>query len=275
MVHYMLGLRVEVRCRLMYEGIADYLEMMRLAGVSELKKSQERSTARSSNAAPSPVTISPSVTPQPNPPPKIEKTVGPPAVEYRHNTELTKTGQLRSLAAEVSKCTRCQELASLRTQTVFGTGNPDADLVFLGEAPGADEDKQGEPFVGRAGQLLTDIITKGMKIRREDVYIFNILRCRPPGNRNPMPDEAAHCRPFLDQTLEIIKPKFICCLGAVAAKNLLASEQTIGALRKTVWDYHGIKVVCTYHPAYLLRNPAAKKDTWEDIQMLMCEMGLS
>jgi DNA polymerase len=151
-------------------------------------------------------------------------------------------------------------------------GNPDSPLVFLGEAPGMDEDKQGEPFVGRAGQLLTDIITKGMKIRREDVYICNILRCRPPGNRNPMPDEAAHCRPFLDRTLEIIQPKFICCLGAVAAKNLLASEQTIGAMRGKVFDYNGIKVVCTYHPAYLLRNPAAKKDTWEDIQLLMREM---
>jgi DNA polymerase len=152
-------------------------------------------------------------------------------------------------------------------------GNPHADLVFLGEAPGADEAKQGEPFVGRAGQLLTDIITKGMKMRREDVYICNILRCRPPGNRNPLPDEAAHCRPFLDRTLELIKPKFICCLGAVAAKNLLASEQTIGALRGKVRDYQGIKVICTYHPAYLLRNPAAKKDTWDDIQLLMREMG--
>jgi DNA polymerase len=136
-----------------------------------------------------------------------------------------------------------------------------------------DEDKQGVPFVGRAGQLLTDIIVKGMQMRRDDVYICNILRCRPPGNRNPLPDEAGHCREFLDRTLEIIKPKFICCLGAVAAKNLLDSEKTIGALRGTIWDYNGIKVVCTYHPAYLLRNPAAKKDTWDDIKLLLQEMG--
>jgi DNA polymerase len=163
-------------------------------------------------------------------------------------------------------------LAESRTQTVFGVGNPDSPLVFIGEAPGRDEDEQGEPFVGRAGQLLNDIITKGMKLRREDVYICNILRCRPPGNRNPMPDEAGHCRPFLDRTLEIIKPKFICCLGAIAARYLLASEQTIGAMRGKVFDSNGIKVVCTYHPAYLLRNPSAKKDTWNDIQLLMREM---
>ena len=128
------------------------------------------------------------------------------------------------MAREVAACTRCAELARTRTQTVFGVGNPYARLVFCGEAPGADEDRLGEPFVGRAGQLLTDIIVKGMKMRREDVYILNILRCRPPGNRDPLPVEAANCREYLDRQLAIIQPEFICCLGAVAAQNLLGTD---------------------------------------------------
>jgi DNA polymerase len=187
----------------------------------------------------------------------------------------SKTDQLRELAQKVAQCTLCSELALTRKQTVFGVGNPDAQLVFLGEAPGADEDSQGEPFVGRAGMLLNDIITKGMKIRREDVYICNILRCRPPGNRNPLPQEAEHCKPFLDQTLEIIKPKYICCLGTVAAQNLLQTSNSIGSMRGKIFRYNNIKVICTYHPAYLLRTPSAKKQTWEDIQLLMREMGLT
>jgi DNA polymerase len=174
----------------------------------------------------------------------------------------------------VATCTRCEELARTRTQTVFGVGNPYARLVFCGEAPGADEDRLGEPFVGRAGQLLTDIIVKGMKIRREDVYILNILRCRPPGNRNPLPVEAANCREYLDAQLAIIRPEFICCLGAVAAQNLLGATAAIGSLRGRLHDFHGIKVVCTYHPAYLLRNPAAKRFVWDDIKVLMGEMGM-
>ena len=181
---------------------------------------------------------------------------------------------LEELTNEVAACTACAELASTRTQTVFGGGNPQARLVFMGEAPGADEDRQGIPFVGRAGKLLTDIITKGMQIGREDVYILNILKCRPPGNRNPLPAEAAACRPFLDRQLELIEPEFICCLGAVAAQNLLDTNTPIGRMRGKLHEYHGIKVVCTYHPAYLLRNPAAKKQTWEDIQFLMGEMGI-
>jgi len=179
---------------------------------------------------------------------------------------------LAGVAQEVAACTRCTELAQTRTQTVFGTGNPCARLVFCGEAPGADEDRLGEPFVGRAGQLLTDILDKGMKIRREDVYILNILRCRPPGNRTPSPTEAAACREFLDRQLEIIQPEFICCLGAVAAQNLLDTTTPIGKLRGQIHDYRGIKVICTYHPAYVLRNPQAKRPVWEDIQMLMAEM---
>jgi DNA polymerase len=186
-----------------------------------------------------------------------------------------KTAQLQVVQAEVAGCTRCTELAQTRTQTVFGVGNPDARLVFLGEAPGADEDIQGEPFVGRAGQLLNDIITKGMKLRREDVYILNVLKCRPPNNRTPAPNEVINCRGYLDRQLEILRPEFICCLGSVAAKALLNTETSIGRLRGKIHDYLGIPVLCTYHPAYLLRNPAAKKDVWEDIQILMRRMGLS
>jgi DNA polymerase len=144
----------------------------------------------------------------------------------------------------------------------------------MGEAPGADEDRQGLPFVGRAGQLLTDIIVKGMGLRREDVYILNTIKCRPPGNRTPLPQEAADCREYLDQQLDILRPEFICCLGAVAAQNLLGTSTSIGQLRGRVHDFRGIKVVCTYHPAYLLRTPEAKRQTWEDIRLLMKEMGL-
>jgi len=275
----------------MHEGITDYLEIMQLAGVAEVKRGSARASgARAGgggNTEGTPVVVQERKSEVAQAPQERKSGVAQ-APRFTEKDSLRtepggsrppalvldgKAGQLQLLADEVAQCKRCKELTE-RTQTVFGVGNPDSSLVFLGEAPGVDEDKKGEPFVGRAGQLLTDIIVKGMKMSREDVYICNILRCRPPGNRNPMPDEAAHCRPFLDRTLEIIAPKFICCLGAVAAKNLLASEKTIGALRGKVWDYNGIKVVCTYHPAYLLRNPAAKVDTWEDIKLLLREMGL-
>ena len=182
---------------------------------------------------------------------------------------------LAAVACKVAACTRCPELVRNRTQTVFGVGNPHARLVFVGEAPGADEDRQGEPFVGRAGQLLNDIIIKGMKMRRQDVYILNILRCRPPDNRTPLPVEAAACREYLDAQLDIIRPEFICCLGACAAQNLLGTDVTIGRLRGRFHDYHGIKVICTYHPAYVLRNPPAKRQVWDDIKILMAEMGIS
>ena len=179
-----------------------------------------------------------------------------------------------AVAQCVAACTRCAELVRNRTQTVFGVGNPHSRLVFLGEAPGADEDRQGEPFVGRAGQLLTDIIVKGMKMRREDVYICNILRCRPPENRTPLPVEAAACREYLDAQLAIIQPEFICCLGACARQNLLQTDVPIGRLRGRFHDFHGIKVLCTYHPAYVLRNPPAKRQVWDDIRLLMAEMGI-
>lgn len=175
---------------------------------------------------------------------------------------------------EVRQCERCGELAASRTQTVFGDGNPQARLCFLGEAPGRDEDRQGVPFVGRAGKLLNDII-QACTLQREDVYILNVIKCRPPENRNPAPEEAANCRGFLQRQLEIIKPEYICCLGTVAAQNLLDTKETIGRLRGQFHEYQGIKVVATYHPAYLLRNPSAKRQVWDDMQMLMRDMGIS
>ena len=272
----------------MKQGFLDYLEILQMSGVAdwgpfayspEDAERIKRLFAVSATAvtpvtpivAEPPVVVAP-VLPVSSPPP--ETVTEMPRKSAPPKNLKNRAAALAVLAAEVAQCERCRELVEYRTQTVFGTGNPNATLVFLGEAPGADEDKQGVPFVGRAGQLLTDMITKGMRLNREDVYICNILRCRPPGNRNPLPNEAANCRSFLDRTLEIIQPKYLCCLGAVAAQNLLATEQTIGNLRGRVYDYHGIKVVCTYHPAYLLRSPDAKGKAWDDLQLLMREMGL-
>ena len=181
--------------------------------------------------------------------------------------------QLTSLAKRVAACRRCQELADTRTQTVFGVGNPEAEIMFIGEAPGADEDRQGEPFVGRAGKLLNDIITAS-KLSREEIYICNILRCRPPGNRTPSPEEAANCREFLDGQIEIVNPKYIVCWGSCAAHNLLDTKAAIGKMRGEFFDYKGIKVLCTYHPSYLLRQPSAKKDVWEDMKLFRADMGV-
>src|SRR6516164_5468397 len=181
---------------------------------------------------------------------------------------------LKLLAQEVSVCCKCAELVSNRTQTVFGDGGPGVDLCFVGEAPGADEDAQGLPFVGAAGQLLNRIIA-ACGFQRHEVYICNIIKCRPPGNRTPLPNEAANCRSFLDRQLELVQPRFICALGGCAAQNLLSSNLALGKLRGKFHDYKGIPVLCTYHPAYLLphRNPDKKKDVWEDMKMLLARMG--
>jgi uracil-DNA glycosylase len=181
--------------------------------------------------------------------------------------------ELQTLAQRVSQCQRCAELAATRTQTVFGVGNPDARVMFIGEAPGADEDAQGEPFVGRAGQLLNRII-EACGWKREDLYICNILRCRPPGNRNPTPEEAANCREYLDGQIRLVDPEYIVCWGSVAAQNLLAETIPIGKLRQRWLTYGRAKVLCTYHPSYLLRNPAAKKPVWDDMKFLLAEMGI-
>ena len=181
--------------------------------------------------------------------------------------------QLDVVCQEVAQCTACEELAATRNKTVFGVGNPNAKLVFYGEAPGADEDRQGEPFVGRAGKKLNEII-EAMGIQREDIYILNTIKCRPPGNRNPSPAEQANCSGFLQRQLEIIKPDYIVCLGAIAARSFLKVTTPIGELRGEFHIQGKIKVLCTYHPAYILRNPSKKRDVWEDIKFLMQDMGL-
>lgn len=180
---------------------------------------------------------------------------------------------LSSVAERVAACTKCQELADTRTQTVFGVGNPEAEIMYIGEAPGADEDRQGEPFVGRAGKLL-DKITEACNLTRDEIYICNILRCRPPGNRNPTPDEASNCREYLDAQIELVDPKYIVCWGSVAAHNLLDTRVAIGKMRGKFFDYKGIKVLCTYHPSYLLRSPGAKKDVWADMKFFRADMGV-
>lgn len=185
-----------------------------------------------------------------------------------------RAAELLKIAKVVSGCTKCPILAATRTQTVFGDGSPSARLMFIGEAPGADEDRLGVPFVGRAGQLLTDMITKGMGLGRDEVYIANILKCRPPGNRDPQLDECANCMPYLEQQLEIVRPEFLCLLGRIASQNLLQTTVAMGKLRGRWHSVRGIKTLVTYHPAYLLRNPPAKKDAWEDLQLIMKAMGL-
>jgi uracil-DNA glycosylase len=180
---------------------------------------------------------------------------------------------LQVIQHEVAACIRCSVLVDNRTQTVFGVGNNTARICFFGEAPGADEDRLGEPFVGRGGQLLNKMIV-ACGLKREDVYILNVLKCRPPDNRNPLPDEVANCRGYFERQFDIIRPEVICCLGAVASQSLLITDRAIGKLRKQFHDYQGIPVVCTYHPAYLLRNPSAKGDAWEDLKMMMRRLGV-
>lgn len=217
---------------------------------------------------PTPAPLPPADLPAPAPraPADVPAPVAPLALDQR-------TEALAAIRQQVALCRRCAELAEKRTQTVFGAGNPQARLCFLGEAPGADEDRQGEPFVGAAGQLLTKIIA-ACTLRREDVYILNVLKCRPPGNRTPMPEEVANCRAFFERQLEIIQPEFICCLGAVAAQALLRTTRPVGQLRGKFHDYRGSKVVVTYHPSYLLRTPEMKRHTWDDMKMLMQAMGI-
>jgi uracil-DNA glycosylase len=171
---------------------------------------------------------------------------------------------------ELGDCRRCK-LAGGRKNLVFGVGNPDAALVFVGEAPGADEDASGEPFVGKAGQLLTKMIA-AMGFAREDVYICNILKCRPPGNRNPEPDEIEQCEPFLKKQLAAIRPRMIVALGKFAAQCLLRSDAPISALRGKFSSYEGIPLMPTFHPAFLLRTPSAKREVWSDLQQVMGEL---
>ncbi len=180
---------------------------------------------------------------------------------------------LKIIRQDLGDCTRCRLHKQGRKQIVFGVGDARAQLMFIGEAPGADEDRQGEPFVGRAGQLLNNMI-KAMGIRREDVYIANIIKCRPPGNRTPERDECETCSPFLMRQIAAIQPKVIVALGAVAAKTLLAISAPMSELRGHWYEFRGTKLAVTYHPAFLLRDPRQKKETWKDLQMVMKDLGL-
>jgi DNA polymerase len=184
----------------------------------------------------------------------------------------SKAEQLAALEREMAECHECP-LGGTRTNLVFGVGNPEADLMFIGEAPGADEDAQGIPFVGRAGQLLTRVIN-AMGLQRSDVYIANILKCRPPENRSPRPSEVACCLPYLRRQIRIIQPKLIVCLGGVAAKTLLQTDLPVGRLRGAFHDYDGTPLLVTFHTAYLLRNPGDKAALWEDMKMVLHRLGL-
>ena len=175
---------------------------------------------------------------------------------------------LQAIRDDIGDCKRCR-LCDGRNKIVFGQGNPVADLMFVGEAPGADEDASGLAFVGRAGQLLTDMVEKGMKIKRSDVFIANVIKCRPPGNRPPEPDETATCQPFLEQQIKVIQPRAIVALGATAGKFMARSGDPISKIRGRWHSWDGIPVMPTYHPAYLLRNPDAKKIVWEDLKLVL------
>jgi uracil-DNA glycosylase family 4 len=190
-------------------------------------------------------------------------------VEYSGSAiiPLTPVNALAAVRADIGDCTRCKLHRMGRTQIVFGVGNPEADLMFVGEAPGRDEDLQGFPFVGRAGQLLTKII-EAIALKREDVYIANVIKCRPPENRNPEPDEVETCEPFLFRQIDIVKPKVIVALGKFGAQTLLRTLDPISRLRGRVFDYRGAKLIPTFHPAYLLRNPSSKREVWEDMKLV-------
>jgi uracil-DNA glycosylase family 4 len=224
-----------------------------------------RSPSAAPGATPEPGIAAPAI-PEPGAPERAASaaTPGPPAVitpVFASSIEA-----LAALRTEIGpQCTRCKLHTLGRHQVVFGVGNPDADLMFVGEAPGADEDIQGEPFVGRAGQLLTKII-EAIELRREDVYIANVIKCRPPQNRNPEPDEVERCEPFLFRQIDAVKPKVIVALGKFAAQCLLKTNDPITRIRGREYKYRDAILIPTYHPAYLLRNPSSKREVWEDMK---------
>lgn len=214
-----------------------------------------------------------------------DKDVGQALSSHAEQSVADPVAALKLIREDLGDCTRCRLHQQGRKQIVFGVGNPRAELMFVGEGPGADEDTQGEPFVGRAGQLLNNMI-KAMGIRREDAYIANIVKCRPPGNRTPERDECETCSPFLMRQIAVVKPKVVVALGAVAAKNLLAMNAPMSELRGRFYDFtprgvgsadpcwQGTKLAVTYHPAFLLRDPRQKGEAWKDLQMVMMYLGL-
>ena len=222
-----------------------------VAGTSRDPMWRRRGTGEASGAAPTPAAAIPAAPMSTAQPVAFSKT----AAEA-----------LSAIRADIGDCTRCKLHTLGRTQVVFGVGNPSADLMFVGEAPGGDEDIQGIPFVGRAGQLLTKII-EAIGLTRDDVFIANVIKCRPPQNRNPEPDEVETCEPFLFGQIDVIKPKVIVALGKFAAQALLRTDAPISRIRGKVFDYRGAKLIPTFHPAYLLRNPSSKREVWEDMKV--------
>ena len=266
-------------------SLRDYVAQLREEGLEGLPASETPPTRRIQTADAAEKVITP-VSPPPVDKPLAEPTrisqprllidspsaaVAAPEMFSRY-PGLEKTLDLDALRGFIGDCQRCK-LAPTRTNLVFGVGNPNADLMFVGEAPGADEDARGEPFVGRAGQLLTDIVERGMGMARTDVYICNVIKCRPPGNRNPELDEVASCEPFLFRQIDLVRPKVIVGLGTFAVQALLKVKTPISKLRGKWHEMRGVRMMPTFHPAYLLRNPADKRLVWADIQEVMKELG--
>ncbi len=245
--------------RVLIDSISDYFAQLREEGLEGIPF--EPPPAQRVAAAPSTVDV----------PPKTS-TRHAKAELFSVYRGLEKTHTLEALREFIGDCKRCK-LAPGRINLVFGVGNPQAELMFVGEGPGADEDERGEPFVGRAGQLLTDIIERGMRMRRQDVYICNVVKCRPPDNRNPEPDEVAACEPFLMRQIDLVQPKIIVGLGTFAVQSLLKVKIPISKLRGRWHEVRGIQMMPTFHPAYLLRNPAEKRLVWADIQEVMKALG--
>jgi uracil-DNA glycosylase len=268
------------RRRLMLDSVRDYLEQLAEEGLEGLPATATTRAAapQAAAAAPRPAAVATpalvsdgvssrtaaALPPRPAPAP-MELLSRYPGLE--------KTATLEELSAFIGDCRRCK-LAPLRTHLVFGVGNPHSDLMFVGEAPGADEDARGEPFVGRAGQLLTDIIERGMGLKRADVYICNVIKCRPPDNRNPEPDEVAACEPFLMRQIDLVRPRAIVALGTFAVQALLKVKTPISRLRGNWQEVRGVKLMPTFHPAYLLRSPGEKRLVWQDIQEVMKLLGI-
>jgi DNA polymerase len=236
------------------EALRARIEWLQILGVSALAVGPGRQAEPGAAVAPAPVAVPAALAPAP-------------AVAAKDPAGLE---GLRRIREEIGDCRRCR-LCERRTQVVFGVGDPAARLMFIGEGPGADEDAQGEPFVGRAGQLLTKMI-EAMGLKRGQVYIANVVKCRPPENRTPLPDEVATCSPFLFRQIAAIAPRVIVCLGTPSAQAVLGTRETITRLRGTFREVGGFRVMPTFHPAYLLRNPAAKKEVWEDLKQVMAAL---
>lgn len=254
--------------RVLMDSISDYLEQLKEEGFEGVPFQPPAQSAAAPAQPASAVAPAPAATPATH----HVKTPADGGELFSIYPGLEKTESLEALREFIGDCTRCK-LAPGRTNLVFGVGDPKARLMFVGEGPGADEDERGEPFVGRAGQLLTDIIERGMQIRRQDVYICNVVKCRPPGNRNPEPDEVAACEPFLMRQIELVRPEVIVGLGTFAVQSLLKVKIPISKLRGKWHEVRGIRMMPTFHPAYLLRNPGEKRLVWADIQEVMKALG--